>query len=95
LSLSLFFTNDRAEAKEQSCGSLCPVTGLALALESVSTGALSSIASGWIVSWTLGIAMTQSTENHPEGMLKNCTGLFVCEKVDILIRDSVDFLFRA
>jgi hypothetical protein len=37
-----FFTNDRAEAKEQSCISLCPVTGLATALESVSTGALSS-----------------------------------------------------
>ena len=38
-----FFTNDRAEAKEQSCISLCPVTGLATVLESVSTGALSSV----------------------------------------------------
>jgi hypothetical protein len=39
--------------------------------------------------------MTQLTENNLEGMVKNCTGLFVCEKVDILKRDSVDFLFRS
>lgn len=42
----------------------------------------------------LGITMNQLTKNDLQGMLKNCTGLLVCEKVDILKRDSVDFLFR-
>jgi hypothetical protein len=43
MSLPRFFADDRAEAKEQSHVSLCPITRLATALRSVSTVALSSV----------------------------------------------------